>query len=158
MAAAHRDDRLDGDDAAHQHQHRVSAFFPGLHLDPAAVYVVRRNPTPVPKVIALVCIAGAFVHVSFGPDYLGSHTSSFRRQQVYWQIDDIDWGQGLKQTRQWIDSHARDGRPIAIWYFGPRKVGLMRHYLGDKVTLLEASTSGRPIRPACRRKSQRTAG
>ena len=81
----------------------------------------------------------SFTAPASGPTISATSTS---RDQVYWLIDDIDWGQGLKQTRQWIDKNARDGRLIAVWYFGPRKVGLMRDYLGDKVTLLEASTHG----------------
>ena len=141
MAAADRDDRLDGADAAREHQHRLSSFLPGLHLDSAAGDALRGQPIFASQPARLVCTAGAFVHgASFGPDYLSY--INFPRDQVYWQIDDIDWGQGLKQTRQWIDKNARDGRLIAIWYFGRARSGLMRYYLGDKVTLLEASTHG----------------
>jgi hypothetical protein len=51
----------------------------------------------------------------------------------------VDWGQGLKQARDWIDRHPQPpGRPIYLLYFGdrnsPRRV---QHYLGDRVTLLE---------------------
>jgi hypothetical protein len=66
---------------------------------------------------------------------------NFPRARPWMEISDsnVDWGQGLKQARDWIDRHPQPaGRPVYLLYFGdrnsPRRV---QHYLGDRVTLLE---------------------
>jgi hypothetical protein len=65
---------------------------------------------------------------------------NFPRARPWMEISDsnVDWGQGLKQARDWIDRHPQPpGRPVYLLYFGdrnsPRRV---QHYLGDRVTLL----------------------
>lgn len=84
-------------------------------------------------------LAAAALHVlSFHPDYIAY--VNFPRQRIWLQISDsnLDWGQGLKQARDWIDRHPQPaGRPIYLLYFGdpnsPRRVS---YYLGDRVRLL----------------------
>jgi len=88
---------------------------------------------------AWTALGAAALHVlSFHPDYLSY--LNLPRDRVWLDISDsnLDWGQGLKQARDWIDRHPQPrGRPIALLYFGdansPRRVA---HYLGARVTLL----------------------
>jgi hypothetical protein len=68
-----------------------------------------------PVVTAAVCLvtAVAAIHVAtFTLDYLSY--INFPRRQAYLQISDsnIDWGQGTKELRRWIDHLPNDGRPI----------------------------------------------
>jgi hypothetical protein len=77
--------------------------------------------------------------LAWHPDYIAYLNAP--RSRAFMDISDsnVDWGQGLKQARDWIDRHPQPpGRPIYLLYFGdrnsPRRV---QHYLGDRVTLLE---------------------
>ena len=95
-----------------------------------------------PRAAAVLAWAGglaAALHaLAWHPDYVAY--VNWPRDRVWMQISDsnLDWGQGLKEVRTWLDRRApRDGRPVHLLYFGdpnsPRRVA---HYLGDRVTLL----------------------
>jgi hypothetical protein len=84
------------------------------------------------------CLVAALHVLAWHPDYVAY--VNWPRDRVWMQISDsnLDWGQGLKEVRDWIDRHpAGDGRPIYLLYFGdpnsPRRVA---HYLGDRVVPL----------------------
>lgn len=66
------------------------------------------------------------------------------RQRAFMDLSDsnVDWGQGLKQARDWIDRHPRPpGVPIYLLYFGdPNSPRRVLHYLGNRVTLLPPHT------------------
>jgi hypothetical protein len=80
-------------------------------------------------------LAIAALHVAaFHPDYLSY--VNFPRDRVHLSISDsnLDWGQGLKQVRAWIDRRPPDGRPIHLLYFGDRNSLMrIRYYLRDRV-------------------------
>jgi hypothetical protein len=91
-------------------------------------------------------LAAAAVHtISFHPDYLSY--VNVARKHVYLDISDsnLDWGEGLKQVRSWLDSHPLEGRPVYLRYFWRNPHGV-QHYLGGRVTNLAdddpAPTSG----------------
>jgi hypothetical protein len=87
---------------------------------------------------AWAAVMAAGVHAAtFHPDYLCYINAP--RHKPYLAISDsnVDWGQSLKQVRQWIDRRVPDGRPIFLRYFGTADV---RDFLGDLVTLLGADT------------------
>jgi hypothetical protein len=91
------------------------------------------------RIAAWLALGAAALHVaSWHPDYLAY--LNLPRDRAWLDISDsnLDWGQGLKQARRWIDRHPQPpGRPIYLLYFGdpnsPRRVA---HYLGGRVTLL----------------------
>jgi hypothetical protein len=83
---------------------------------------------------ALAALHGLLWH----PDYIAYQ--NLPRARAYMDLSDsnVDWGQGLKQARDWIDRHPQPaGRPVYLLYFGdansPRRV---LHYLGNRVTLV----------------------
>lgn len=78
-----------------------------------------------------VAVAGLHV-ATFTPDYLAY--INYPRHKPHLAISDsnIDWGQSLKQVREWVDSRPPDGRPISLVRFGKDQGGI-RYYLGDRV-------------------------
>jgi hypothetical protein len=81
--------------------------------------------------------AAAALHAAtFHPDYLSY--LNVRRERPWMSISDsnLDWGQGLKQARAWLDTHRNPpDRPVHLLYFGDDASGRrVRHYLGDDVT------------------------
>jgi hypothetical protein len=116
------------------------------HFLPAYVFILllgARSVVPETRRLlrfaAWAALGGAALHVaSWHPDYIAY--LNLPRQRAWLDISDsnLDWGQGLKQAREWIGRHPQpEGRPIFLLYFGdgnsPRRV---QHYLGDRVTLL----------------------
>jgi hypothetical protein len=65
------------------------------------------------------------------------------RQRVWMDIADsnLDWGQGLKQIRTWIDAHKNDkryrGRTIWVRPFGLTYSPAINYYLGDRVKIVD---------------------
>lgn len=113
------------------------------HFLPAYVFLLllgTRCLAPKPPAWAPIAawggVALAALHVlSFHPDYLSY--LNWKRDRPWMAISDsnLDWGQGLKQVRAWIDAHPMPpDRAIILLYFGDdlseRRV---RHYLGDRV-------------------------
>jgi hypothetical protein len=96
-------------------------WFPKLAW-PTLATTIFREYVNLPRVTKLACIAIAATALELAtwtPDYL-SYTN-FPRSAPYLQISDsnLDWGQGLKELRKWIDAQPDEGRPIYFGYFGP---------------------------------------
>ena len=94
--------------------------------------VVVRRPVVSTLVWTATALAG-FEVALFTPDYLSY--VNFPRRQVWLQINDsnIDWGQGNKELRRWIDGLPDDGKPIYVGYFGPMNQDLFP-ILGPRLT------------------------
>jgi len=72
-------------------------------------------------VVAWGGVAFATVHVlSYHPDYLSyvnfPRLRAGSADKPYWAINDsnIDWGQGLKQIKAWMDAHPQPGRKVYL--------------------------------------------
>jgi hypothetical protein len=82
----------------------------------------------------LLILDGLRIH----PDYL-SYTN-FPRKNTHLAVSDsnLDWGQSLKQVRQWIDHNQLliNNRPVHIAYFGDPDGDPIRHYLGHRAHAL----------------------
>lgn len=80
-----------------------------------------------------VAAIGAIEVASWHPNYLSY--INYPRERVWTQISDsnLDWGQGLKQVREWIDARPADGRPIYINCFDDVAYD---YYLGKRATFL----------------------
>ncbi len=90
-------------------------------------------------IAAWTAVAAAGLHAaSYHPDYLAYMNAP--RHKPYLDISDsnVDWGQALKQARDWIDAHPHPGRPVSLRYFGTNynHSESVRYYLGDRVVLL----------------------
>ena len=89
--------------------------------------------------IALVTALLAITTVDvtrWAPNYMSY--LNWPRTRVWMQINDsnLDWGQGLKQIRQWIDTNNRRkiyrDRPIYVRAFGLDYSPAIAHYIGDR--------------------------
>jgi len=93
-------------------------------------------PSRIVTSLACIGVIAATAHtLTYHPDYL-SYTNGWARRP-YLAISDsnIDWAQGIKQARQWLDAHADRTRGRTVW------IDLLNHpadpaiktYLGDRV-------------------------
>ena len=97
------------------------------------------------------CLGAAIAVVSHSVWYHPNYISyvNFPRDKVYLAISDsnVDWGQSLKQIRDWLDKHPPGSRPVTLRYFGILTMGnpderkqevdrLIAHYLDKRVALL----------------------
>jgi hypothetical protein len=73
--------------------------------------------------------AVAFHSAGFHPDYLSYTNGAWRNPHLVISDSNVDWGQGLREVRAWVEARPTDGRPIRLGYFGNRKA--FQHYLGD---------------------------
>jgi hypothetical protein len=81
-------------------------------------------------------LAVAGLHAaSFHPDYISY--INYPRHKPHLAISDsnVDWGQGLKQARAWLEAHPQHGRTVWLSYFGPDTRDV-RYYLGDRAVRL----------------------
>ena len=87
---------------------------------------------------AWVAMGAMAAHAAaFHPDYLSYGNGIWRRPYLVLSDSNVDWGQGLKEVRDWVDARPRDDRPIRMAYFG--NVTAVRSYLGDRpVEILES--------------------
>lgn len=101
------------------------------------------------RVGAVALLAATTLDVArFGPDLLSY--LNYPRRQPWMTINDsnLDWGQGLKQIRAWIDANPKmiGGRPVWVRAFGLSYSIAPEHYLGDRATRVRrngpAPTSG----------------
>jgi len=67
--------------------------------------------------------------IGFHPDYLSYSNGVWRNPHLAISDSNVDWGQGLKEVRAWVEARPTDGRPIRVGYFGNRRA--FQHYLGD---------------------------
>lgn len=79
---------------------------------------------------------GALHALSYHPDYLSYLNLPRDRPWLAISDSNLDWGQGLKQARDWLQQNrVPANRPVHLLYFGDdasdRRI---RHYLGDSVT------------------------
>ena len=82
-----------------------------------------------------IAAAAAGLHsITYHPDYLTY--INFPRNKTYLDISDsnVDWGQGLKQLRHYLDSDPDGGRKV--WFCGFGTQDQEEYYLGDKVSFL----------------------
>jgi hypothetical protein len=82
---------------------------------------------------AWLAVTAAGLHAwSFHPDFLSY--INYPRREPYYDISDsnVDWGQGQKQIRQWLDSNPHPGR--IVWLRGFSR--MRAYYLGDRVRIL----------------------
>jgi hypothetical protein len=120
------------------------------HFLPAYVFLLllgaRALAAPAPRWRTLAAWSGAALTAAHGllwhPDYIAYQ--NLPRPRAFMDLSDsnVDWGQGLKQARDWIDRHPQPpGRPIYLLYFGdPNSPRRVLHYLGNRVTLLPPHT------------------
>ena len=112
------------------------------HFLPAYVFMLLlagrslRDERKGVKIAAWGALLIAALHVvSFHPNYVSY--LNLPRDRVYLSISDsnLDWGQSLKQVRDWIDRRPQTGRPVHLLYFGdPNSPMRIRYYLRDRVT------------------------
>jgi Dolichyl-phosphate-mannose-protein mannosyltransferase len=73
---------------------------------------------------------------------------NFPRHRVWLEINDsnLDWGQGLKQIRNWIDANATliAGRPVYVRAFGLPDSPNVQYYLQDRAIVLTRNTAPPP--------------
>lgn len=83
------------------------------------------------RLIAWLSIAAAFAHtLTYHPDYLSYMNWPYAKPWLRINDSNIDWGQGLKQVREYLDSHPTN-RPIYIRYdWDPYN---LRYYLDGRV-------------------------
>ena len=96
-----------------------------------------RRPATWAAAVAWGGLIVAVLHVTtYHPDYL-SYLNS-RRDRPWMAISDsnLDWGQGLKQARAWLEARrVPSDLPVHLLYFGDDSSGRrIRHYLGERVT------------------------
>jgi hypothetical protein len=120
------------------------------HFLPAYVFLLllgtRAIAVPTPRWRSVAAWSGAALTAAHGllwhPDYIAYQ--NLPRPRAFMDLSDsnVDWGQGLKQARDWIDRHPQPpGRPIYLLYFGdPNSPRRVLHYLGNRVTLLPPHT------------------
>jgi 4-amino-4-deoxy-L-arabinose transferase-like glycosyltransferase len=88
----------------------------------------------------LVVLALAVENLIWFPDYIAY--VNFPRRDVHLAISDsnVDWGQGLKQVREWVDAHPEVIRGRRV-YLRPVATAsrAVRYYLGDRVAHLRFS-------------------
>jgi hypothetical protein len=92
-----------------------------------------RRVSVLPYAVWLATAAAAVDVALVTPDYLSY--INFPRHQWYLQISDsnVDWGQGTKEIRAWIDRQKGDRRPIYLGYFGPFEQDLFTE-IGPRLT------------------------
>jgi hypothetical protein len=122
------------------------------HFLPAEMFLLMlasrcvARPVTLANLLAWVALAVAAVEVAArSPNYMSY--INFPRQDIWLQISDsnLDWGQGRKMLRRWIDGLPDDGRPLYYGYFGPMDVKLYDQ-LGPRLT--EYTSCGHWVRRA----------
>jgi hypothetical protein len=77
-------------------------------------------------VVALV-VAGVHT-LTYHPNYLSYLNAPYEKPYLAISDSNLDWGQGLKQVRDWSLRQAKD-RPIALAFFGTDNEKTLHHYL-----------------------------
>ena len=70
----------------------------------------------LPVVVCLALTASAFNVLAWHPDYLSYVNLPYSQPWLLMNDSNIDWGQGLKQTRDWLDHHPAGNRGVYIRY------------------------------------------
>ena len=86
--------------------------------------------------LAWAGVAAAGLHAaSFHPDYLSYVNAPWPKPYLAISDSNLDWGQGLKQVRAWLDARPRDGKKVTLAYFGNGR-SAPEHYLGGRATVI----------------------
>ena len=121
-------------------RHAIPAYGLLLMLATRSLLIDRRAIAGV--VAALLAVTAVDV-ARFGPDLISY--INWPRRHVWLAVSDsnLDWGQGMRQVRQWIDSHPKliAGRPVAVRLFGLPYSSNVDDYLGDRATRLHRSSA-----------------
>jgi hypothetical protein len=115
-------------------RHFLPAYVPMLVLAARSAAGGRGRAGRLLPLAAWVGVAAAALHVAlWHPDYLSY--INWPRDKPYLAVSDsnVDWGQGLKQLRRWLDDHPRPGRTVWLRYFGNAEGRSVPHYLGGRV-------------------------
>jgi hypothetical protein len=92
------------------------------------------------RTVVWASLAAAAAHAaSFHPDYIAYF--NFPRDRPYLAISDsnVDWGQSLRQVRDWLDARPDAAPPVTLAYFGQSADhAMLRYYLGDRVRIHRA--------------------
>lgn len=95
---------------------------------------------PAPRWVAAAAwsgLAATALHVaSFHPDYISYINIPRDRPWLAISDSNLDWGQGLKQVRSWLDEHPQPpDRPVRLLYFGDDASGRrIERYLDRRVS------------------------
>jgi hypothetical protein len=81
-------------------------------------------------------LAAATHALSYHPDYLAYTNGAWRRPYLEISDSNIDWGQAIKEARNWIDSHARGDRQISIDLFNDVADPAIERYLHGRALLV----------------------
>ena len=77
--------------------------------------------------------ASAVQGFSWHPDEFAFVNLPWPNPQSIISDSNTDWGQSLKQIRQWIDAHPNPDKPIYVAYWGPDTSGVaFYHYLDHR--------------------------
>jgi hypothetical protein len=110
-------------------------FLPAYVFAIAAMCRCLRRATVRWSAVAWCALGAASLHAaSYHPDYLSY--MNLPRHKPYLAISDsnVDWGQGLKEARDWLETHPQHGRTVSLRYFGTRAgEASIGYYLGDRV-------------------------
>jgi hypothetical protein len=93
---------------------------------------------PAWRMVAWAGVALAAIHVAlWHPDYLSY--INFPRHKPYLHISDsnVDWGQGLKAARRWIDAHPDRKIFVRDFGWGPDRLFNVKKRIGKGATVLD---------------------
>ena len=120
-------------------RHAIPAYGLLLIFATRALLIDRRA---IGAIVAVLLAATTADVARFGPDQLSY--INWPRRDVWLAISDsnLDWGQGLKQIRTWIDTNGKRiaGRPIAARLFVLPYSSNVTEILGDRVTRLQRTS------------------
>lgn len=81
--------------------------------------------------------ASAAQGFAWHPDEFAFVNLPWPHPQAIISDSNTDWGQSLKQVRQWIDAHPNPDKPVYVAYFGPDTEGVaFDHYLDHRALWL----------------------
>jgi hypothetical protein len=93
------------------------------------------RPSKVVAIGAWFGVLAALAHtLSFHPDYLTYTNGWSRRPYLAISDSNVDWAQGLKQVRRWLDARPEtSGRVVWLDLLNHPADPAIGHYLGDRV-------------------------
>jgi hypothetical protein len=98
--------------------------------------------TPRTTIAAWVAVAAVVFHsMGFHPDYLSYTNGLWKHPHLAISDSNLDWGQGVKEIRAWLDARPKDGRTIRVACFARPET--FQHYLGD--LSIEIRNEGLPM-------------
>ena len=87
--------------------------------------------------LAWAGVAAAGIHaLTYHPDYLCYMNAAWHKPYLAISDCNVDWGQVLKQVRDWLDAHPQGQKRVSLFYFGNEE-GSVEYYLKDRVVSLD---------------------